>query len=431
MLPLIINLLQELHESKVVQSTLIEEFGEGNAALACLLEWTERITSEPQGIHLAHPAQPCTISELSSLLDNVTAKIQSKCSTANDIPSYRVSHQVVSILLGIAHLILPPSNLPLGPDDTSIPHKNIQKALHIMDRSLIVTGFPVYYLPCLELIYCLHDKLPTLNLSKCEPALESVSKSNSCSLFSKVKSFDDPALVPWYEDPNLIAAPFVIRGGVSHWPATTWTFTSLCKSMGHRMVPIEIGSSYLHPAWSQTILPFHEFVTSYVTLREGSSTGYLAQHALFFRQLPHLRSDIFIPDEIYLFSKCNHCQEIALGSSPCTCLESTTLPKVDINVWIGPQGTITPLHHDGHRTNMFAQVKGTKSFVFVAPTALAADSTEEKLANTCPHNVFAQEFITRVGAENIFHCDVHSGDLLYIPVRHSQGGWQRRQPYFT
>jgi hypothetical protein len=60
--------------------------------------------------------------------------------------------------------------------------------------------------------------------------------------------------------------------------------------------------------------------------------GYLAQHSLL-DQIPALAADICTPD---------YC---ALGEGK---LQA-------VNAWLGPAGTVTPLHHDPHH-NLLAQV---------------------------------------------------------------------------
>lgn len=62
--------------------------------------------------------------------------------------------------------------------------------------------------------------------------------------------------------------------------------------------------------------------------------GYLAQHRLF-DQIPQLLDDIIIPD---------YC---AFGEGG--------IDKTDLNIWIGPADTVSPLHTDP-KSNIFCQV---------------------------------------------------------------------------
>ncbi|CDJ61613.1 jmjC domain-containing protein, putative [Eimeria maxima] len=100
--------------------------------------------------------------------------------------------------------------------------------------------------------------------------------------------------------------PLLIRGntrGISEFPCVNlWRdWRRLRKQFGHRLVPIEIGSSYAEEGWTQRLMLFDDFYTEFI---EPSSKGgapmegpigYLAQHALL-EQLPFLAKEAPIPD---------------------------------------------------------------------------------------------------------------------------------------
>ncbi|KAL5348198.1 hypothetical protein ACLOAV_006678 [Pseudogymnoascus australis] len=175
--------------------------------------------------------------------------------------------------------------------------------------------------------------------------------------------------------------PVVFTGGMGHWPAMTerpWSNPQylLKRTLGgRRLVPVEVGRSYVDGGWGQRIIPFKEFLEEFVMRpstvgkaeegeleysaldkesEEKGKTGYLAQHNLF-TQIPALRSDILIPDVCWLDPPPPH------SSSPLAAQHaaSTKLDEPLLNAWFGPAGTISPLHVDPYH-NILAQVVGRK-----------------------------------------------------------------------
>ncbi|KAM7203806.1 hypothetical protein V8F20_003812 [Naviculisporaceae sp. PSN 640] len=168
--------------------------------------------------------------------------------------------------------------------------------------------------------------------------------------------------------------PMAISGLVDDWPARTnhpWKKPAYLLSRtfdGRRLVPVEIGRSYVDEGWSQKIIPFGEFLAEYIdsstaanssfqTGDEGkdkdkkkkNKVAYLAQHQLL-TQLPLLRSDVLIPDLCYT----------APPSHPTESSEDQEeLEQPQLNAWFGPPGTITPLHTDPYH-NLLVQVVGRK-----------------------------------------------------------------------
>jgi lysine-specific demethylase 8 len=167
------------------------------------------------------------------------------------------------------------------------------------------------------------------------------------------------------------ALPLVISGLADSWPATTtrpWSKPDYLLSRtfgGRRLVPIEMGRSYVDEGWGQELTTFRQFISSFCdaspTSEQGSRASpsstapskkdlaYLAQHPLL-HQIPSLRADIAIPDLCYTtpppdpFHKGPPAEEV-------------DEPK--LNAWFGPAGTITPLHTDPYH-NLLVQVVGRK-----------------------------------------------------------------------
>ncbi|KAI0888879.1 Clavaminate synthase-like protein [Annulohypoxylon maeteangense] len=245
--------------------------------------------------------------------------------------------------------------------------------------------------------------------------------------------------------------PLIIRGAIDHWPALTtnpWNQPSYLLSQtfdGRRLVPVEIGRSYVDEGWGQKIITFGEFLREYIdsSLAETQSNSdddtalatsqkrpiaYLAQHPLF-TQLPTLRNDILIPDYCYT----------APPSHPTE--PSIDQPELDeplLNAWFGPPGTITPLHNDPYH-NILTQVVGRKYLRLYSPLEterMQARGRENgvEMGNTSLMDVGVVEGWDTVLEDDedghtdedlaafkeipFLDCILEPGDALYIPI-----GW--------
>ncbi|KAJ2781925.1 Succinyl-CoA:3-ketoacid coenzyme A transferase 1, mitochondrial [Coemansia javaensis] len=209
------------------------------------------------------------------------------------------------------------------------------------------------------------------------------------------------------------AAPLVIKGAISFWPALgdrPWSdLEYLRDAVGHhRLVPVELGAEYTDRQWTQTLMPFGQFLDTVVcgSRRAGGSggRGYLAQHDLL-AQAPRLARDFVLPD--YLLAE--------------TGRRAAGADDVAVNVWIGPAGTVSPLHHDP-LDNLFAQVVGYKYFKLYPPDEtpnLYPHPPGSPLSNTSQIDAAAPDPARHPlsAAARYVECVVGPGDLLYIPPR--------------
>jgi hypothetical protein len=116
---------------------------------------------------------------------------------------------------------------------------------------------------------------------------------------------------------------------------------------GLRVVPIEMGISYLSEDSGQILIPISEFVDKYILGSDG--IAYLAQHPIF-DQIIDLEDDIDIPAFCYLLPLSEH-HTISNDDD----LDSNIISQI----WFGASGgSYSPLHHDPYH-NMLAQVIGT------------------------------------------------------------------------
>lgn len=164
--------------------------------------------------------------------------------------------------------------------------------------------------------------------------------------------------------------PLVIKGALEHWPAMgerPWRsrgYLIRCTLGGRRLVPVEVGKSYTEEGWGQRILTFGAFMDEYLMRTghgdgakedegtQGAKIGYLAQHDLF-AQIPSLRNDICIPD---------YCYTTPPPLPPPPHARKHQTPRLSeplLNAWLGPAGTVSPLHTDPYH-NILCQVVGRK-----------------------------------------------------------------------
>ncbi|KHN79971.1 Lysine-specific demethylase 8 [Toxocara canis] len=193
--------------------------------------------------------------------------------------------------------------------------------------------------------------------------------------------------------------PVIITGVVSQWPAfEVCSFEYFNSVMGHRTVPVEVGSSYASDGWSQSLMTVTEFMQQFIENESERGVGYLAQHRLF-DQVPELLDDIIVPD---------YC---AFGEE--------SLDQVDLNIWVGPAGTVSPLHTDP-KSNIFCQVYGRK-FLRLVPnsdTAVVYPNDEGFLTNTSQVDA-EQPDLSRYPlfkSAHVLDCVLLAGECLFIPT---------------
>lgn len=138
---------------------------------------------------------------------------------------------------------------------------------------------------------------------------------------------------------------------------------------------------------------------------KNKKTGYLAQHALF-EQIPALLRDVDLPDYCAL-SQDADAEEGGVKA---------------INAWLGPEGTVSPLHSDPHH-NLLSQAVGRKYVRLYAPAHAPAlyPHEEPKMRNSS--RVDLRRSPARLAAEGFplfpaapyADCVLTPGEMLYIP----------------
>jgi hypothetical protein len=104
-------------------------------------------------------------------------------------------------------------------------------------------------------------------------------------------------------------------------------------------------------------------------------------------------------------------------SSPAGFLDPQTGKPPNVKLWIGPRGTVTPLHHD--RGSVFlAQVSGRKHVKLISPFHLPSMYNDP---NTCYSEVILDEAadlsrFPQMRGVAIREAVIGPGDFLFIPV---------------
>lgn len=198
--------------------------------------------------------------------------------------------------------------------------------------------------------------------------------------------------------------PLLIRKSLNQWPANEkWKDVSYFqKNFGYRTVPVEIGSQYTEGDWGQELMLFKDFIQNQFSAESSGPIQYLAQHDVF-QQIPELKEDIGWPPF----------------------LDDLKIPRrdVEIKIWFGPRGTVSPLHFD-KKENFLCQIIGWKRVILISPedSPYVYPYDGEMMSNTSQLDL-SRETIDREAfplAEQArqFNVILGPGQMLFIPF-----GW--------
>lgn len=276
------------------------------------------------------------------------------------------------------------------------PTKDI---LYTIDMGLIL-GAPILDGVLPKLASKIHKELPELVPSKMLERVER-EEAHSVDLKFPVTRLVCPSVEHFMTAYLKKELPVVITKAMDYWPALStqpWSIRHLVNIAGGRTVPVELGSRYTDDDWSQKLMTLASFVRTYILKEEGPDVGigYMAQHQLF-NQIPELQDDICIP-------------------TYCCLAEEDEEP--DINLWFGPEGTVSPLHTDP-KNNLLAQVFGEKyvRLYTYAQTEFLYAYEEQLLENTSQvdvENPDLEKFPLFEKAEYT-ECVLRAGEMLFIP----------------
>lgn len=225
-------------------------------------------------------------------------------------------------------------------------------AIHTLDLALILAGAPGPHRR--STIHTLLESIPTAAAAAEAPALtKNPIRDPPPTISHPIPRLPRPSLHAFQTHLDTQDSPLIVTHALTHWRAlASWPHPRYLLSLTHggrRLVPVEVGRAYTDSGWGQRIIPFAEFWSTFMGA-DAAEKGYLAQHTLL-SQVPALRDDIAIPDYCYT-------------TPPAT--GAPALEEPLIHAWLGPRGTVSPLHTDPY-ANMLAQVVGSKYVRVYAP----------------------------------------------------------------
>ncbi|PNS14183.1 hypothetical protein CAC42_6696 [Sphaceloma murrayae] len=311
-----------------------------------------------------------------------------------------------------------------------------------LDMALILTGAPSRRNLIHDIFYRIDQHLDQSFRSPAQDGIPTAfpHSLSQITMHQTIRGADSLSLQAFERHLSRSGGPLLIDDIVAHWPAfSRWSNPSYLHRQtlaGHRLVPVELGRTYTDADWSQQIMPFSEYLLSYLCNPSPERIGYLAQHDLL-DQIPSLVKDTITPD-------------LCFADPPDLVPDNVSRqPKVEHpirNAWLGPRGTISPLHTDPYH-NLLCQVVGRKYVRLYAPGETkklyprGVDEAGVSMENTSLVDVslarnlykeperaegegddaqkaaFEREF--PLFAEAVYQeCILQAGQCLYIPV-----GW--------
>lgn len=189
------------------------------------------------------------------------------------------------------------------------------------------------------------------------------------------------------------ARPLAMRGFAAGWPSASWTWEGLRERFGHGTVEVCDGRDcHARPdaryAKTAVRMRFDAFLDR-VTAPGESNDVYLLAHNRAFQEplLDPLRADLRFPE-----------------------VEGA---QRRLNLWLGPRGTRTPLHHD--RVDiLFVQILGRKRFHL-------ADGLDLRLLFDCQPFWVDHDLASPPDGVSVHELDLEPGDALLLPC----GTWHQ------
>lgn len=202
-----------------------------------------------------------------------------------------------------------------------------------------------------------------------------------------------------YYAPN---RPVILEDVCDSWPALdTWTPEYLARKLHGAEVEVMTGRASdqnyeVNSAAHRTRMPFDEYVARLRAVESSNDLYLVANNKLLESEAARPLWDDFTLDPRYL--------------QPDTKRAATFL-------WLGPAGTVTPLHHDLMNV-LFHQVSGWKRFILISPLETHCVSNSVGVFSDVDPVAPDEERFPRFETTHRLQVSVGPGEVLFIPV-----GW--------
>lgn len=173
--------------------------------------------------------------------------------------------------------------------------------------------------------------------------------------FTRIERLAAPPFQEFVEKYVSKSRPVILQGAAEHWKAMKWDFNYLKKMIGEQIIEIqdnrETNKNFepdkkLH----NNEIKFSDFIDRILSV-ESSNNAYLTAYNTekFRKSIDHIWEEIDNIGDNYLVPE--------------------TI-KDSCHLWIGPKGTVTPLHLD-EMNILFIQIRGSKKYRMYPPTQSA------------------------------------------------------------
>lgn len=224
-------------------------------------------------------------------------------------------------------------------------------------------------------------------------------QSRSCKEIPR-KCLDPSEFYEHYFYPN---RPVILEGLMTSWPALTkWTLPWLRAEFWDREIEVHANRS-CDPKYEE------HFRRNCSTMKWGDFIDLIGGSGE--------TNDIYLVGRNHLLERPGFERLLRDIRNPDGFLDPHTMNEKHVRLWVGPCGTITPLHHD-RGCVLFGQVRGRKHIKLISPFHLAALSRDP---DTCYSDVVLDQPIDldrfpQMRDVVIVEGVIGPGDFLFIPV---------------